>query len=70
MNSSDRTGVIVQIFSRRARTREARLQVRSAQLQYMLPRLAGMRRNLSRQGGGSGRLFNKGDGEEKIGMMR
>ena len=62
----DRTGLILQIFNERARTREARLQVRSAQLQYMLPRLAGMRRNLSRQGGGSGRLSNKGAGEEKI----
>ena len=66
----DRTGVILQIFSRRARTREARLQVRSARLQYMLPRLAGMRKNLSRQGGGSGRLSNKGAGEEKIELDR
>ena len=35
----DRTGLILEIFSRRARTREARLQVESARLQYMLPRL-------------------------------
>ena len=40
----DRTGLILEIFSRRARTREARLQVESARLQYMLPRLVGMRR--------------------------
>ena len=66
----DRTGIILQIFSERARTREARLQVMTAKLQYMLPRLAGMRRNLSRQGGGSGRLSNKGAGEEKLELDR
>ncbi len=66
----DRTGVILQIFSTRARTREARLQVKSAQLQYVLPRLAGMRKNLSRQGGGSGRLSNKGAGEEQLELDR
>ncbi len=66
----DRTGIILLIFSSRARTREARLQVKSAQLQYMLPRLAGMRKNLSRQGGGSGRLSNKGAGEEKLELDR
>ena len=66
----DRTGIILLIFSARARTREARLQVKMAQLQYMLPRLAGMRQNLSRQGGGSGRLSNKGAGEEKLELDR
>lgn len=66
----DRTGIILQIFSTRARTREAKLQVESARLEYMLPRLAGMRKNLSRQGGGSGRLSNKGAGEEKIELDR
>ncbi len=66
----DRTGIILQIFVARARTREARLQVKMAQLQYMLPRLAGMRKNLSRQGGGSGRLSNKGAGEEKLELDR
>lgn len=66
----DRTGIILQIFGTRARTREAKLQVQSAQLQYMLPRLAGMRKNLSRQGGGSGRLSNKGAGEEKLELDR
>ena len=66
----DRTGIILQIFGTRARTREARLQVKSAQLQYVLPRLAGMRRNLSRQGGGSGRLSNKGAGEEQLELDR
>lgn len=66
----DKTGIILQIFASRARTREARLQVESARLQYMLPRLVGMRRNLSRQGGGSGRLSNKGAGEEKLELDR
>lgn len=66
----DRTGIILQIFSTRARTREARLQVEYAQLQYLLPRLAGMHRELSRQGGGSGRLSNKGAGEQKIELDR
>ena len=66
----DRTGIILQIFSRRARTREARLQVESARLKYMLPRLSGMRVGLSRQGGGSGRLSNKGAGEEQLELDR
>ncbi len=66
----DRTGIILQIFSERARTREARLQVASARLSYLLPRLAGMRKNLSRQGGGSGRLSNKGAGEEQLELDR
>ncbi len=66
----DRTGLILQIFSTRARTREAKLQVESARLQYMLPRLAGMRTELSRQGGGSGRLSNKGAGEQKLELDR
>ena len=66
----DRTGLILQIFASRARTREARLQVESARLQYMLPRLVGMRAELSRQGGGSGRLSNKGAGEQKLELDR
>ncbi|MDO5476353.1 MAG: GTPase HflX [Eubacteriales bacterium] len=66
----DRTGLILQIFASRARTREAKLQVESARLQYMLPRLVGMRAQLSRQGGGSGRLSNKGAGEQKLELDR
>lgn len=66
----DRTGLILQIFASRARTREAKLQVESARLQYMLPRLVGMRTSLSRQGGGSGRLSNKGAGEQKLELDR
>lgn len=50
----DRTNLILEIFDRRARTKEARLQVESANLQYLLPRLVGMRDALSRQGGGAG----------------
>ena len=66
----DRTGLILQIFAKRARTRESRMQVEYAQLQFMLPRLAGMRTELSRQGGGSGRLSNQGAGEKKLELDR
>lgn len=66
----DRTGLILEIFNRRAKTKEAKLQVESANLKYMLPRLAGMRTNLSRQGGGSGSRSNKGAGEKKIELDR
>ena len=66
----DRAGLILQIFARRAHTRESRLQVEYAQLQYMLPRLAHMRTSLSRQGGGSGRLSNKGSGEKQLELDR
>ena len=66
----DRTGLILQIFAKRAKTKEAREQVEYAQLQYMLPRLAHMRTSLSRQGGGSGRLSNKGSGEKQLELDR
>ena len=65
----DRTSLILEIFSTRARTREAKLQVESAKLQYLLPRLVGMHEALSRQGGGSG-LANKGAGEKKLELDR
>lgn len=65
----DRTNLILEIFSKRARTREARLQVEVASLQYLLPRLVGMHEALSRQGGGSG-LANKGAGEKKLELDR
>ena len=64
----DRTHLILQIFSSRARTREAQIQVETARLQYELPRLTGMGEILSRQGGGSGGLSNKGAGEEEAGI--
>lgn len=62
----DRTNLILRIFSSRARTREAQIQVETARLQYELPRLAGMGAALSRQGGGSGSMSNKGAGETKL----
>lgn len=62
----DRTGLILEIFSDRARTREARLQVEIAKLQYMLPRLVGLRKALGRQGGTSGSQSNRGQGEKQI----
>lgn len=66
----DRTGLILRIFADRAGTREARLQVESARLSYMLPRLAGLHQELGRQGGASGALSNKGAGETKIELDR
>jgi GTP-binding protein HflX len=66
----DRTGLILNIFAMRARTREARLQVDYAKLKYMLPRLVGLRANLSRQGGTGGSLSNKGSGEKQIELDR
>lgn len=65
----DRTTLILEIFAVRAKTREAKLQVESARLQYVLPRLTGMHKALSRQGGGSG-LANKGAGEKKLELDR
>ncbi|MCI9008053.1 MAG: GTPase HflX [Lachnospiraceae bacterium] len=65
----DRTTLILMIFAVRAKTREAKLQVESARLQYVLPRLTGMHKALSRQGGGSG-LANKGAGEKKLELDR
>jgi GTPase len=59
----DRTQLILDIFAKRARTREGRLQVELAQLDYMLPRLAGKGVLLSRLGGGIG---TRGPGETKL----
>lgn len=66
----DRTNLILDIFAIRAQTREAKLQVETARLQYMLPRLVGMYDALSRQGGGSGSMSNKGTGEKKLELDR
>ena len=52
----DRTQLILDIFARRARTREGKLQVELAQLKYLMPRLVGSSDALSRQGGGIGTL--------------
>ena len=59
----DRTQLILDIFSRRARTREGKLQVELAQLKYLLPRLVGAGTALSRLGGGIG---TRGPGETKL----
>ncbi len=66
----DRTNLILEIFSRRAKTREAKLQVESAYLQFMLPRLTGMWQHLGRQGGGGGSRANKGIGETQLELDR
>lgn len=62
----DRTYVILEIFKRRAKTKEALLQVEIASLKYFLPRLKGLREGLSRQGGGK----NRGKGEKQIELDR
>ena len=59
----DRSALILDIFAQRAKTKEGRLQVELAQYQYLLPRLSGMGKNLSRQGGGIG---TRGPGETKL----
>jgi GTP-binding protein HflX len=59
----DRTQLILDIFARHARTSEGKLQVELAQLQYMLPRLAGMGKSMSQLGGGIG---TRGPGETKL----
>jgi GTP-binding protein HflX len=59
----DRTQLILDIFARRARTREGKRQVELAQLKYLLPRLAGSGTALSRLGGGIG---TRGPGETKL----
>jgi GTPase len=59
----DRTQLILDIFARRARTREGKLQVELAQLKYLLPRLVGSSTALSRLGGGIG---TRGPGETKL----
>lgn len=70
MPISDRTGLILEIFAIRAQTKEAKLQVETARLQYMLPRLVGMRESLGRQGGTSGSMSNRGAGEKKLELDR
>ncbi len=59
----DRTALILDIFSRHARTREGRLQVELAQHEYLLPRLAGQWAHLERLGGGIG---TRGPGETQL----
>lgn len=59
----DRTGLILNIFGRRARSKEGKLQVELAQLNYALPRLAGLGGVMSRLGGGIG---GRGPGEQEL----
>jgi GTP-binding protein HflX len=59
----DRSELILDIFAKRARTRESRLQVELAQLEYMLPRLTGLWKHLERQAGGIG---TRGPGETQL----
>lgn len=63
----DRTGLILDIFAQRARSKEGKLQVSLAQLKYRLPRLIGSNEHLSRTGGGIG---TRGPGETKLEMDR
>ena len=64
---SDRTDLILKIFESRAKTNEAKLQVKIAKYNYLLPRLAGMNDELEGQQGGSG---FRGSGEKKIELDR
>ncbi|QCV56613.1 GTPase HflX [Thermoactinomyces vulgaris] len=59
----DRTQLILDIFAQRARTKEGKIQVELAQLKYLLPRLAGKGKEMSRLGGGIG---TRGPGEKKL----
>lgn len=59
----DRSDLILDIFARRAKTAQAKVQVELAQYQYILPRLKGMWKHLERQGGGIG---SRGPGETEI----
>jgi GTP-binding protein HflX len=71
----DRTALILDIFAQHARSREGKTQVSLAQMQYMLPRLRGWGRSLSRQMGGGGTsggggIATRGPGETKIELDR
>ena len=60
----DRTQVILEIFAKNARTREAKLQISLAQAEYLLPRLVGLWKHLDRERGGIG--ASRGTGEKQI----
>ena len=68
INVLDRSGLILDIFAQRARTREGKLQVELAQYQYLLPRLTGMWTHLVRQtaSGGSSPIGTRGPGETQL----
>ncbi|HUP47365.1 MAG TPA: GTPase HflX, partial [Thermoanaerobaculia bacterium] len=66
----DRSGLILDIFAGRARSREARTQVELARLEYMLPRLTRQWSHLSRQAGGAGGGARRGVGETQLELDR
>ena len=66
----DRTRLILEIFETRARTREAKLQVELAKLQYLKPRLIGLWETQNRQGGASGSMSTRGEGEKQLEIDR
>ncbi|MEW6055271.1 MAG: GTPase HflX [Bdellovibrionota bacterium] len=67
----DRSGIILEIFNRHARTKEAKLQVEMARLQYLMPRLTHLWSHFERQrGSGGGALKGKGMGEKQIEVDR
>lgn len=66
----DRTYIILEIFKRRAKNREATLQVDIASLRYMMPRLSGLRSGFSRQRGAGGAAHGKGKGETQLEIDR
>lgn len=66
----DRTNLILDIFWLRAKTKEAKLQVETAKLKYMLPRLVGLHEGLTRKGGAGGSLSSKGEGEKQLELDR
>lgn len=66
----DRTGLILEIFANRAQSREAKLQVQLAMLQYQLPRLHTSASQRLDQQGGAGGLANRGSGESQTEMSR
>jgi len=67
---TDRTRLILEIFETRARTREAKLQVELAKLRYLKPRLTGLWETQNRQGGASGAMSSKGEGEKQLEIDR
>ncbi|MBV1710003.1 MAG: GTPase HflX, partial [Erysipelothrix sp.] len=66
----DRTALILEIFARRAKSKEAKLQVELARLQYELPRMIGSYTALSRQAGSQGAMRSRGTGETKLELDR
>ena len=64
----DRTAIILEIFEKRAKSKEAKMQVELAKLEYMLPRLVNQNHSFGQQRGGA--FYNKGAGEKKLELER